>query len=114
MFRRLQSGNRPWIFLLCMLTVMVCSCGPKGQYVGTYKAEAKDAGKQVESVLQLKDNGEGSWKVGDDEVSFSWYIKNDELRVNTKGGGVIVGSLEKDAIRISLPGFEALSFKKLQ
>jgi len=59
-------------------------------------------------------NGYGIWRVGDEEVPFSWHIKGDELRVNTKGGGVIVGAIENDAIRITLPGSKTLSFKKTQ
>ena len=114
MLKKLRCGSGLWSLLLCLVLVLVCSCGSKEKVAGTYRAEAVQGGKQVQSILDLKENGEGSWKVGDDEVNFSWYIKNDELRVNTKGGGVLVGDLEKDAIRISLPGFDTLTFKKSQ
>ena len=116
MLKRWKCGSRSWSLLLCLVLVLalVCSCGSKQKVAGTYKAEAIQGGKQVQSVLDLKESGEGSWKVGDDEVNFSWYLKNDELRVNTKGGGVLVGTLENDAIRITLPGFDTLTFKKSQ
>lgn len=113
MLRRSLYGTRPWIVSICLVVVLVCACGSKDKYAGTYTATAGEGGKQTESILNLKESGEGSWKVGEDEVTFSWYIKNGELRVNTKGGGVIVGSLENDAIRITLPGFDTLSFKRL-
>ena len=52
--------------------------------------------------------------MGDEEVSFSWYIKRGELRVNTKGGGVIVGKVEKDTIRMTLPNMKTLTLKKMR
>ncbi len=63
-------------------------------------------------MIELKANGDGTWKVGDEEVPFAWDIKGGELRVNTKGGGVIVGAIEKDTIRIGLPGSKDMSFKR--
>ena len=67
----------------------------------------------------MKENGDGLWKVSSDEakgtfveVPFTWYIKRGDLRVNTKAGGVIVGKIEKDTIRITLPGSKTLIFRK--
>jgi hypothetical protein len=90
------------------------SCGSRVEYVGSYVADPKDSPKHSETSLELKENGEGIWRVGDEEVSFSWDIRRDELRVNTKGGGVIVGSLEKNMIYLTLPGSKRMSFKKVQ
>jgi len=82
--------------------------------VGTYRAETKESAKQAEVLVELKANGEGTWKMGEEEVPFSWYLKRGELRVNTKGGGVIVGTIDKDVIHMTLPGTGGLSFKKVQ
>ncbi len=97
-----------------LLLVLMVSCGSKEKLAGVYKADEKDLPKQVETLLELKPNGDGAWKVGDEEVPFSWYIKSGELRINTKGGGVIVGSFEKDIIQLTLPGTRKMSFKKIQ
>lgn len=99
---------------LCLLLILTLSCGSNDSYVGTYKATASDSPKQGETTMELKQNGDGVWKVGDDEIPFSWDVKGGELRVNTKGGGVIVGSLGKDTIRITLPGSITVSFKKVR
>jgi len=99
---------------LCLLVILTISCGSKDQFIGSYKSEGKDSPKQVETVLQLKANGDGAWRAGDEEVPFSWYIKGGELRANTKGGEVIVGTVENDATHITLPGSKTLSFKKTQ
>jgi hypothetical protein len=89
--------------------MLLLSCESKDKYAGTYKAEGLG-----EIILELQGSGVGLWKVGSDEVSFVWYIKRGELRVNTKGGGVIVGKIDKDTIQMTLPGSRAMTFKKVQ
>ena len=110
----LRSNDRMWLLPLCLLLILMVSCGSNDQFIGTYKAEVKDSPKQAATVLEVKANGDGIWKVGDAEVPFSWYIKGGELRVNTKGGGVIVGTIESDIIHITFPDSKILSFKKIQ
>lgn len=99
---------------LCVLAFFMLSCGSKERLVGTYIADVKGSARHNETTMELKVNGDGVWRVGDDEVTFSWYVKDDELRLNTKSGGVIVGSFEKDVIHIALPGVKGLSFKKIR
>lgn len=114
MHTKARSYRSKLLLPLCLLLILIVSCGSKEKYTGTYKAEAKDSPRQTETTVELKANGDGIWKVGDEEVTFSWYIKSGELRVNTKGGGVIVGNIETDAIQITLPGTGTMSFKKVQ
>jgi hypothetical protein len=109
-----RPNNRMRLLPLWLLLFLIISCGAKDQFIGAYQAEVKDSPKRVETVLELKANGDGVWRVGDEEVPFSWYIKDGELRVNTQGGGVIVGAIENDAIHITLPDSKTLSFKKMQ
>jgi hypothetical protein len=111
-----KSGSQiRWRLLpLCLLLILIVSCGSKEQFNGTYKADAGDSPKQAEMVIELKTSGAGIWRVNDEEVPFAWYIKGDELRVNTKGGGVIVGAIEKDTIHISLPGTKMMYFRRIQ
>ncbi len=97
-----------------MFLFLLVSCGSKDKLAGVYKAEEKDLPKQVETLLELKPNGDGAWKVGDEEVPFSWYIKGDELCINYMVCGVIVGSIERDTIQMTLPGTKQMAFKKIQ
>ncbi len=99
---------------LFLLLIFIVSCGSNEQFTGSYRAAPGDSPKQAEIVIELKANGAGTWKVNDEEVSFAWDVKGNELRVNTKGGGVIIGTIEKDIIHISLPGSKMMSFKKVQ
>ena len=99
--------------MLGLLLVFLLACGSKDKYAGTYKADSKDWPKQGEATVELKVNGEGTWRVGDEEVAFSWDIKQEELRVNTRGGGIIVGTLQDGIIRITLPNSKSMSFKRI-
>jgi hypothetical protein len=97
-----------------LFLALIFACGSRDKYVGSYVADPKDTPKQTETSLELKENGEGIWKIGDEEVLFSWGIRQNELRVNTKGGGVIVGSLENNVISLSLPGSKTMTFRRVQ
>jgi len=114
MTRKSRNQGQGWLLGLCLVVILLFGCESKDRYVGVYKAQAQDSPKQAEIVVELKANGDGLWRVGSEEVTFTWYIKRGELRVNTKGGGVIVGKIDKDTIQITLPGSKTMSFKKVQ
>ena len=102
---------------LCVLLMLLLSCEPKDKYAGVYKA----AVKQGEIVLELKGNGDGLWRVPSDDVAgtfieipFAWYIRQGELRVNTRTGGVVVGKIWKGTIQMTLPGSKVMIFKQIQ
>jgi hypothetical protein len=106
---------------LFMLLAFLLSCDSKDKYVGVYQAQATSPAKQGVTILELKANGDGLWRVSSRkatatfvEVPFTWYIKRGDLRVHTRTGGVIVGKIDKDTIQITLPGSRALTFKKTQ
>jgi hypothetical protein len=98
------------VSLLCLTLILCPACESKDKYAGTYDAQ----GKTGEVRLELKASGEGIWIAGNQEVSFSWHIKKGDLRINTREGGVIVGKLEGNAVKISLPGQKELVFKRAQ
>ncbi|MBW1709037.1 MAG: hypothetical protein JRG97_04185 [Deltaproteobacteria bacterium] len=110
----LQQGysNRFWPVLLCLLLIFTFSCGSRAKYAGLYKAKEGETQKQFETYIELKENGEGAWRVGDDEDSFSWHVKGKEIRLNTKLGGVLVGKMKNDTLEITLPGGKKIFFKK--
>lgn len=96
-----------------MLSLLLVACESRGGYVGTYRAELERLSKKTEVVMELKANGDGLWKMADEEIPFTWYVKSGELRINTKGGGVIVGSATADAIQVILPGTGPMLLKKI-
>ena len=102
------------LVLMVFSLLFTWSCESKEKYAGKYVAVDKEAPKQEEIYLELKPNGEGLWVVGDKEVSFSWYMKGGDLRVNTKEGGVLVGKMEGSTIKITLPTRGEIVFNKSQ
>jgi hypothetical protein len=114
MTRKKRYEGRGWVLGLCLVMIVVFGCESKDKYAGVYKAQAQAPAKQAEIVVELKANGDGFWRVGSEEVTFAWYIKRGELRVNTKGGGVIVGKIDKDTIELTLPNANTMIFKKVQ
>jgi hypothetical protein len=96
----------------CLFLIFAASCGSETQYIGVYKAQ--DTESKKESEIELKSDGEGSWRVEDNEEDFSWNKKGDEIRLNTKQGGVIVAKIQDDSLTITLPGGKKLSFKKVE
>jgi len=105
--RRSYTTLGMWLF--CLSLAFCISCESKDKYAGKYVASTKE-----EIFLDLKPSGEGSWALGDREVTFSWYIKGGDLRVNTKEGGVLVGKIEGNTIRITLPARGEIVFTKSQ
>ena len=95
--------------MFCLSLVFCFSCESKEKYAGKYVASTKE-----EISLDLNPSGEGSWSLGDKEVSFSWYVKGGDLRVNTKEGGVLVGKIEGNTIKIILPVRGEIKFSKTQ
>ncbi len=99
--------------LLALLFAFGTACTSEKQYEGTYKAQAEEDSKYADATIELKEGGHGTWTMMDDEAAFEWYVKGDQLRLNTKQGGVIVGELEDDdSFEIELPGAGKMTFKK--
>ncbi len=100
--------------ILCIILLIAFSCAEKDIYEGVYKAEGGKSDKYCLSQLELMEKGRAVWRVPNDEVSFRWYIKGDEIWLSTKSGGIIIGKIQGDTIRIKLPGTKTVCcFKKV-
>jgi hypothetical protein len=100
-------------FLLCFMLFSIYACEPKDIYEGVYKVEGETPPKNTETQLELKERGIGVWRVFDEEVSFRWDIKDSEIWLSTKLGGIIIGKIRGEIIEITLPGSKAMSFRKV-
>ena len=101
-----------WPFMMCVILVLSFSCGSRAKYAGIYQTEEADEEKRSE--LELKENGEGYWRVGENEESFTWHPKKNEIRLNTRKGGVIIAIPIDDTLEISLISGKKLTFKKIE
>ena len=108
---RATYSSRSRIVLFCLLLIFIFSCSQRSDYAGLYKTQETESKGQSE--LELNENGEGILRVGDEEESFSWYVKHGTIRLNTKQGGVIVAEIKDDTLKATFPGGRKLSFKKV-
>jgi len=97
----------------CLAGFFCLSCDSRDRLIGTYTATLLNESKDMENRIDLKENGEGAWKCCEGEFEFSWYIKENELRINTKEGGIMIGKLKNNAFTITLPGNKKLVFTKI-
>jgi hypothetical protein len=102
------------LFLACLFLIFTLSCGSKEEYAGTYFVQKAVSPKHYVAVIELKEDGQGVWRVFEEEVSFRWSVRGNEIRVHTKEGGIIIGKIQGDVIEITLPGAKSMSFKKRQ
>lgn len=88
-----------------MFAVILGCTGDREQYAGKYFY-----GHELE--LELGENGTGSWSTLEDNVSFRWEIREKQIWLHTKAGGLITGKINKNSIEINLPGVGIHSFIK--
>jgi hypothetical protein len=112
MLLRSKYGSMLLPAFLALVLTFIFSCERAERYVGTYVARATEALEPSDIHIELKENGQGVWRVLDDEAPFKWDVKGDEIRLHTKAGGVILGKIQGDTLQIALPGREVRHFKK--
>jgi hypothetical protein len=100
------------IVLMGFILLITLSCDKKERYTGIYLPEGKESPEQSETYIELKENGQGIWRIHDDEVSMRWTIKDNEIWLHTKAGGIVIGKIKDDAVEITLPGRSITYFKK--
>jgi hypothetical protein len=98
--------------LMSFFLIFTYSCSSKADFAGIYQTDQIEPQKRTE--LELDAEGEGYWRVGDEEESFSWYRKGDEIRLYTRKGGVIVAKILDGTLEIVLKRGETLHFKKIK
>jgi len=87
--------NRYLIWLAALGLVLAClglgGCGDSREpYAGTYRSVEPFAGKgHIELVL--KENGEATWKLAEEEktIKFKWKVDDNRLWLYTKEGAII-------------------------
>jgi len=105
-------------FLMLMVLVFsllfAMSCEDRGSLSGRYVADIDKNQISPTISLELMANGQGSWSTEEDNISFKWEIREGEIWLHTKSGGVIVGKIVGETIEINLPGISEYYFKKVK
>ncbi len=110
----LKSGIKTFLRLLFpgFLLFLNLSCESRDALVGSYSGLEEESPLYAKAEIKLKEDGLGLWRVADEEVSFRWNRKGNEIRLHTKEGGVIIGEITEGNLKITLPGTKSLSFQK--
>jgi hypothetical protein len=104
---------KPLFFgLAALFLILISACGAKERFVGVYIEEVKGSPSPSEDAIELKENGAAVWRAIDDETSLTWDARGDGIRLHTKSGGVILGTIQEDVLEVVLPGPTIKRFKK--
>ncbi len=107
----------PYIRLIQVLVIIALVCGCSGQrekLVGKYTAVNTKATGSVTAGLELLADGKGFWSIDTDNAAFRWDLHRNKIRLHTKSGGVIEGTIEDNTIQFVLPGMGKIRFEKLR
>lgn len=112
MLQRANHVKARRIVFLSFILLSLFSCAPKDVYEGVYRVEGEHPAKYSMAQIELKEKGMGVWRVHDDEAPFRWDVKDSEIWLSTKLGGIIIGKIQSGFIEITLPGSKTVSFKR--
>lgn len=98
--------------ILGCLLLLVVSCDSRQTYIGTYIAPDVGGGPCEPIVIDLKEIGEGTWTCNNEEVAFTWYIKDGEIRIHTREGGIMTGVLTANGFFLMMPNEMELRFEQ--
>ncbi|MBI5583136.1 MAG: hypothetical protein HY892_04880 [Deltaproteobacteria bacterium] len=90
----------------------IWSCTGNEGLPGRYRTELQGEDPPRSATLELNENGQGTWKISGDQVTFKWEVRGKEIRLHTREGGVVTGSREDNAIHLRLPGMPPLTFRR--
>jgi hypothetical protein len=101
--------------LILLISALVCGCSnQQDKLLGKYKAVSIGSTDSVSASLELLADGKGFWSIETDNAPFRWDLHQNKIRLHTKSGGVIVGTLDNDTIQFSLPGMRLIHFQRNQ
>ena len=114
MFKILRDMKNILIIFILSTLIFSFACDNKQKYIGLYRAEGGSLQREDENTIELIENGQGIWRIANDEVSFSWGINGKEIRLHTKTGGIIKGIIKNNGMEIMLPNSETVFFTKIK
>lgn len=95
--------------LLVALTLLAGCDSASSGLDGKYTAQGQD-GKPM--TLLLKTDFTGSWETATDAVALRWEVKDDELWLHAKSGGLLRGRIDGRILHVALPGEGEFTFRR--
>jgi hypothetical protein len=114
MVKILRDAKRILIIFIFFTIIFSFACDNKQKYTGLYRAEGGELQQEQVNTIELIENGQGIWRIENDEASFSWEITGNEIRLHTKTGGIIKGMIKNNCIEIMLPNSKKVFFTKMK
>jgi hypothetical protein len=105
--------NRFPYFILGFVLLSCWGCREGDGLEGRYRGILPNKNQPQAVTLELGRTGQGTWKTGGDQVPFKWKIRGTEVRLHTREGGVIIGTVGDNTIALQLPGMPSLTLKKI-
>lgn len=99
--------------LVGLVLMIMFACARDANVVGIYGSTEKSPPEFSDIRVEFKDGGEGIRRFRGEETHFEWQVKGNEVRIQTKAGGIIVGKIQKGEIAFSLPGPKIVYLKKI-
>lgn len=99
--------------LILLISAMICGCsGQQDKLIGKYRAVNMGPKDSVAVTLELLADGKGFWSMEIDNAPFRWDLYQNRIRLHTKSGGVIEGTIDKYTILLTLPGMGLIHFQR--
>jgi hypothetical protein len=89
-------------------------CAREDQYIGSYRSTDKSPPEFREMQVELLKDGRGIRRVGGEEVQFEWKVKDSELRIHTRAGGILTAKINNGILEVMLPGSKILYLQKVK
>jgi hypothetical protein len=75
---------------LIMVGLILAGCGEsRSRFAGTYRSVEPFAGKG-NIALDLKEDGRGTWTLGDKTLEFTWVVNDGKIFIYTKTGAILI------------------------
>ena len=99
--------------LILLVAVLVWGCSSQQEkLVGKYIAVKTGEAVLVPASLELLPEGKGFWSIDTDNAPFRWDLYQNKIRLHTRSGGVIEGTLGQDTLQFTLPGTGQVLFQR--
>ena len=109
-----QHYYRKMIYsLVCLVLMLTFACAREEKFIGTYKSTEKNPPEFSDVLVELKEGGKGIRTGRGEYITFEWETKGNEIRIHTKGGGIIIGKMRHGVLEVSLPGPKIFYLKKI-
>lgn len=89
----------------------MAACSEQPEMTGTY-LQVSGAASVSLSIITLEETREGIWETDLDEISFRWSVRDSEIWLHTKTGGVITGKITDQGFIMELPETGSLVFRR--